>query len=360
MDIEVRKTNHRETRRVESPVPVPADGQALLRIDTFGLSMNNASFALMGDLMGYWLLFPGADEGWGRVPVFGFADVVASAHPDVDEGTRLFGYLPMSTHLLVEPAKVGPRGFFDATAHRRQVMATVWNHYQDVTATSAEERAREAQRSLLGPLFVTGFLMDDFLDDNGGFGADTVVVTAASSRTALSLAWCMKRRGGRRVIALTSPERVDVVKDLGVYDEVLPYDRVADLSGDRAVYVDFAGVVSLRESVHARYGEGLVHSMIAGMSYIEDPAGVVLDPPAVGAPPQPFMAQLQVAKRAQEWGQDVFDARREEAWLEFSAWTDGWLTIVDGRGPDALEAAWQGLLAGDVDPAVGHQLSLWT
>jgi hypothetical protein len=356
MDIEVRKDRPAETRRVDAPEPEPADGQALLRIDTFGLSTNNASFALLGDLMGYWLLFPAADGAWGRVPVFGFADVVASRHPEVVEGTRLFGYLPMSTHLLVEPAKVGPRGFFDATAHRRQVMATVWNHYQDVTDG---DRGAEAQRSLLGPLFVTGFLMDDYLDDNGGFGADTVVVSAASSRTALALAWCLRRRGGRRVVGLTSPARVAALSGLGVYDEVLPYDAVADLPGDRAVYVDFAGRVALREAVHARFGQGLTHSMVAGTTHVTDPSGVVLHPPAVGAPPQPFMAQLQVAKRAQEWGQDVFDARREAAWQAFTAWTAGWLRIEDGRGPDAVEPAWRALVAGDVDPAVGHQLSVW-
>ena len=359
MDIEVSKDDNHVTRRVMAPTADPAAGQALLRIDSFGLSMNNASFAVLGDLMGYWKLFPASEAAWGRVPVFGFADVIASRHPEVAEGTRLFGYLPMSTHLVVEPAKVGPRGFFDGTAHRRDVMASVWNHYQDVSDTSPEERAGEARRSLLGPLFITGFLMDDFLADNGGFGAGTVVVSAASSRTALALAWCLRRRGGCRVVGLTSSERRGVVADLDVYDDVRAYDEVDGLTGDRAVYVDFAGRVALRDAVHARFGDGLVHSMIAGMSYIERPADVVLDPPAVGAPPDPFMAQLQVAKRAKEWGQDVLDARRDVAWREFSAWTEGWLTITEGRGPDAVEAAWRALLAGDVDPAIGHQLSLW-
>ena len=55
--------------------------------------MQNAP-KLLGDMQAF---FP-AESGWGRVPVWGFADVVGSRHQALAEGVRVFGYLPMSTH----------------------------------------------------------------------------------------------------------------------------------------------------------------------------------------------------------------------------------------------------------------------
>ncbi|MEI7592238.1 MAG: DUF2855 family protein [Actinomycetes bacterium] len=359
MDIEVRRTELATTRRVESSAADLEEGQALFRIDTFGLSMNNVSFGVTGEMLGYWKLFPASGDGWGRITVFGFADVVESRHPDVEVGTRVFGYLPMSNHLVVEPARVNERGFFDGSTHRRDVIAPVWNHYQSVSSDSPQDRAHEAQRSLLGPLFVTGYLIDDFIDDNAAFGADTIVVSTSSSKTAIAAAFCIARRGGRQLVGLTAPERVEFVSRLGLYDLVLSYDDLANLPGQRAIYVDFSGVMPLREAIHDRYGNGLVHSMVAGMSHVDDAAGLVAPKPAVGANPEVFMAPLQVQKRAKDWGQSVFDSRRDAAWELFVAFTDDWLTITSDRGVDAVEGAWQALVRGDVDPASGYQLTMW-
>src|SRR3712207_7802692 len=50
----------------------------LFRSDRFGLTANNVTYAVMGDAIGYWSLFPASEDGWGRVPVWGYGDVVAS------------------------------------------------------------------------------------------------------------------------------------------------------------------------------------------------------------------------------------------------------------------------------------------
>lgn len=355
MDVEVRTDAPGEARLVELPTPEVAEGQALLAIDTFGLSTNNVTFAVTGDLLGYWKLFPASKAGWGRVPVFGFAEVVASRHPGVAEGTRVFGYLPMSDHLLVEPARVGERGFFDGAAHRRDVMATVWNHYQPVPAAS--ERA-DAVRSLLRPLFITGFLIEDFLFDHDGFGADVVIITSASAKTAMATAHELRARGGRRVVGLTSPAHVGAVEALGAYDEVLAYDAAATVAGERAVLIDIAGRLDARDAVHDRFGDALAHSMTVGLSNVPEPARLLAPAPAVGPAPEIFYAQLQVTKRAEEWGQDAFDATLEAAWERFVAFTDGWLRIERVAGPDAVLEAWGRLVAGGLDPMVGLQLSL--
>src|SRR5207247_10981283 len=107
--------------------PAPADGPARLPVDYFAFTANNITYAVAGDLLSYWNFFP-AESGWGRVPVWGYADVVASRCAGVREGARLYGYYPMSTHLVVEPVNAGESGFVDGAAHRKP-MAGAYNQY---------------------------------------------------------------------------------------------------------------------------------------------------------------------------------------------------------------------------------------
>src|SRR4051794_35594423 len=117
MFIEVRRDDLRSTRVVET-VPSPGAGEALLRTDLFALTANNVTYAAFGAAMRYWDFFPASDDGWGRVPVWGFADVVESGVPGLREGQRIYGYFPMGTHLVVAPERVTDNGFVDGAAHR--------------------------------------------------------------------------------------------------------------------------------------------------------------------------------------------------------------------------------------------------
>ena len=100
IDFLVKRDDFRETRIAESETPDLGPGQALLRVDSFGLTANNVTYAVFGEAMNYWDFFPAA-EGWGRVPMWGFAEVERSEADGVEAGTRLFGYLPPSSHLIV-------------------------------------------------------------------------------------------------------------------------------------------------------------------------------------------------------------------------------------------------------------------
>ena len=79
---EVQKSDWKQTRFAEGATPELAPGQVLFRVDRFALTSNNISYALSGDMLGYWRFFP-CDEGWGRIPVMGFANVIRSTHPGV-------------------------------------------------------------------------------------------------------------------------------------------------------------------------------------------------------------------------------------------------------------------------------------
>ena len=78
MEVEVNRTDlHRVRVHEQAPVPL-APGEARLRVLRFGLSSNNVTYAVFGDALQYWSFFPPADGGteWGRVPVWGFGEVV--------------------------------------------------------------------------------------------------------------------------------------------------------------------------------------------------------------------------------------------------------------------------------------------
>ncbi|MFM8238077.1 MAG: DUF2855 family protein [Actinomycetota bacterium] len=353
MDLHVNRADLAEVALVKTPPAPLDDGQVRLRIDEFGLSANNITYAALGDAMRYWAAFP-APEGWGRVPVWGFAEVTESRHPAVAVGTRVFGFLPMSEQLVVTAGKASEHGFTDVAEHRR-ALAGAYNRYQVVTS-APDDAAGDGQRMLLFPLFMTSFLVDDFLADNHFFGADTLVISSASSKTALGVAWCAHRRAGIRVIGLTAPANLDFVTARGVYDDVLAYGAEAELPTGPTVYVDVSGSAAVRNAVHHRAGDALAHDMVLGATHLGDLGRADADLP--GAKPAFFFAPSQIAKRTEEWGPGGLDGKIAEAWTAFSAWAGAAITLRRATGAAAVEAAYRELLENRSDPTVGHILSL--
>ena len=125
-DFVVRKSNLKDATITASALPAtPAPGQVLLAIDKFALTANNITYAAFGDTMQYWNFFPAA-AGFGRIPVWGFADVVTSSCEGVAPGERIYGYFPMSTYVVLEPQRVNgqvpalPVHFFDVGVTKSQ------------------------------------------------------------------------------------------------------------------------------------------------------------------------------------------------------------------------------------------------
>jgi Protein of unknown function (DUF2855) len=121
-----------------------APGQVRLRVEHFALTANNITYAVFGESMHYWRFFPAA-EGWGCIPVWGFAVIEAAACDGVVAGERFFGYWPMASHAVVQPASVSEHGFIDASAHRAELPAA-YNRYQRVEKArcTARRRSRRA------------------------------------------------------------------------------------------------------------------------------------------------------------------------------------------------------------------------
>ena len=354
MDFLVARDDLRSCRFADEEAPEPAEGEARLRVESFGLTSNNVTYALLGDTMSYWRFFP-AEEGWGKLPVWGFAEVAKSRAPALAEGARVFGYLPLSTQLVVVPDRVNRRGFADAAPHRAG-LPSAYQGYRSTDADPVYDPGREGEQILFWPLFYTSFLIDDLLAEEGFFGAEAIVVSSASSKTALIAAFLLRQRGGVELVGLTSPGNADFVRRTGAYDEVALYGDVESLARRRAIYVDLSGDEAVRGAVHARFGELLAHSAAVGLTHWDRIGAHGPDLP--GPTPQFFFAPDRIRQRRADWGPAQLDARVTAAWVPFVEWTQEWLQLRRAVGPEAVRSTYLELLDGGTDPAVGHVLSL--
>ena len=322
--------------RRDFTAPPLLDGEARLAVESFAVTANNVTYGAMGEAFGYWSFFP-APEGFGRVPVWGFGRVVESRAEGIEPGLRLFGYLPMSSEFTARLVRQGA-GVVDAAPHRAQLPPT-YNQY----AVAQEPTATDDHRSLLRPLFGTSWLIDDMFEEHGDFGARSVVITSASSKTGLGLAWRLAKRGVK-AIGLTSPASKAFLEGLGVFHQVVAYDEADSFDPPRPLaIVDFAGNRGLTARLHRRFADDIVHSAIIGVTHWQADAP---DPvPLPGPPPTLFFAPDQIRKRAKEWGAEGFDRRFTENLRDFIE-ASPWLKLKVARGPEGLAATWDAVVRG--------------
>ena len=343
-----------------------AEGQARLRVEQVALTANNITYAAFGEAMKYWQFFPAPDPAFGCLPTWGFATVAESRAEGLAPGRRIWGFLPLGTHVVVQPGRVRAGGFMDQSPHRAE-LAAAYQAYSFCDADPAWSPALEGLQAVLKPLFMTAFLLDDFLAADGFFGAGQLLLSSASSKTAYATAFCLARRPAAerpRIVGLTSDSRRGFVAGLGCYDQVLGYGELATLDAQQAaVYVDFAGDAGLRRRVHEHFGERLAYSSsIGGTHWRELGSGGGLPGPR----PTLFFAPAQAKKRSapppEGWGPDGFATQLGQAWLAFlqavQHGAEPWVRIVTHQGAAAAEEAYRALLEGRADAREGVMLSL--
>jgi Protein of unknown function (DUF2855) len=351
---EIAKADWKRTRFVEGPVPELAPGQVLFRVDRFALTANNVSYALAGDMLGYWRFFP-CEEGWGRIPVMGFADVIRSTHPEVKEGTRCFGFYPMGRQLVIQPGAVSAAQIVDAAPHRAG-LAPTYAQYLPTQGDAVYAEKREDQILLMRGLFMTSFLADDFLAEQDYHGARSVLISSASSKTSIALAFQVKQGGRARAIGLTSARNADFVRGLGYYDRVVLYDELTSLSANEpVVFVDMAGDSGVTSTLHHQFREQLKYDCTVGATHW---SAARLGGELPGPKPEFFFAPAQIVKRSKDWGPQGLSQRIASAWTKFCDASDAWLHVVRSSGREALERVYQETLAGRTHAADGQVLSL--
>ncbi len=349
--VQVVRGDIAKARIVEQEQAPLGDGEVRLRIESFSVTANNVTYAVVGDAFGYWNFFPGEGE-WGVVPMWGHAVVEASRHPDIVLGERVYGYLPMAETLDVLPDKVSPSGFVDAAAHR-QPMSPIYNQYSRLAADPEHDSAREGERMIFGPLFKTGFLIESFLRREQWFGAEALICTSASSKTAMATASVARDKSPQiKRIGLTSAGNVDFVRAGGFFDLVMAYDQLAQLPRLASVLVDFAGNAGVIHAVHTALADNLKYSCTVGATHVG--AGFGRDNgPLPGPQPVLFFAPDHAVAAIKELGPKAFGEAVATSWLRFIDEAGGAVTIDERSGLEAAIGAFIATLKGEADPAVG-------
>jgi len=334
-----------------APVVIGAD-QVHVSIELYALTANNITYGVVGETKKYWNFYPAA-AGLGRIPVWGFGTVANSSRSDVAVGERLYGYWPMSSDVVLTIGRA-TRAALSETSPNRVELAPVYNTYVRVAGDPSMPPGSDPYVSLIRPLFATSYMIDDFLAESGFFGANTVLITSASSKTSMGLAHCLKRRTDRRpeIVGLTSKRNAAFVAGLATYHSVVTYDAIGGLRAPRgAVVVDMAGGETMLRAIHAALGDGLKYSCRVGFTQWQDAKAAIHHLP--GVQPVFFFAPDRVKSRLADWGPKELAKRVGDASAAFIADAQRWLKLETHCGPEAIVGAYRTVLNGDAPPDVG-------
>ncbi len=297
-------------------------GQLLLRVVRFGFSANNVTYAALGDKMGYWGFFPAKfaadvvldDQQFGILPVWGFAEVVASKHSDIKIGKRVYGYLPFASHVIVTADSVKKTGFVDVNPSRKSIHK-VYDQYLFVDNDLAYDASREVWQMNFRPLFMTSFVLGMHVRDNCNEGQ--VLMSSAASKTALGAASYLRSLKHRefKVIGLTSPSNLSFVEDTGFYDNVLSYHALPELDANSTTWLlDFAANGNLHDQLHAHLSTNFIKTSLIGAtdwSAENKPSMKTLNSSV-------FFAPSEVQQRLSVMGQADFMHAYATAWKNFA------------------------------------------
>lgn len=224
----------------------------------------------------------------------------------------------------------------DGAAHR-QGLAPIYNTYAFTSTDPAYLEGAEPEQMLFRPLYLTGWMICDFLMQAEP-RPDAALISSASSKTAIAAAHSLQRQGVRTV-GITSPRNVEFVKKSGLYDEVLTYDEVSSYRASGAVaYVDFVGRPELTKAVHVACGDSLAHSMIIGATDWETDRMPTADLP--GPTPTLFFVPDYAANRSKQLPPGELDARTGKDLVAFYPVSRSFVTPKMVEGTDAITQAW--------------------
>ncbi|NMP31606.1 DUF2855 family protein [Thalassotalea sp. M1531] len=347
---EVLQSDLSKTRLISEDVPSTLnDGQVLLKVDKFALTANNITYGITGDMLGYWRFFP-AEQGWGRLPVMGFAEVVSSNHEKIKIGERVWGFFPMANYLVIDAGKTSPFGFSDVSAHRKG-LSPVYSRFERIANNPFYQEQTEAYQMLIKGLYTTSWLIDDFMFDNEYFGASQYLITSASSKTSIALAFAAKQRGHIPCIGITSNSRVAFVESLGLYQQVISYDQIAQLDNSiPSVSVDMAGSEKVLTDVHQHFDQNLKFSSRVGATHINE---LFTNVKLAGPEPVMFFAPHQIEKRSQEWGGDKLMGSIAQSLNSYIDFIRHHIEISPVQGIGNLESTYLQLLTGQCNADQG-------
>lgn len=351
----VDMTNLRNTKVVQTEAPELSEGDILVAIEKFAITANNVGYAVSGNIIGYWKYFPTDDQPWGKVTVWGMADVLESRCEGIQAGERLYGFFPMSTHLKMTPSRVRDDNFIDGAAHRLELPA-LYNHYSRTKSEPIELQAIEDARCIFFPLFITGYVIADFLMDNEWFGAEQIVVGSVSSKTGYGLAAFIKANGFQgNLIGITSGRNKEFVESLELCDQITTYDEIEGLNQVPTAFIDMAGDGPIRARLHHHLGDNMKTSQIVGITHWDSEQ---INEKLPGSKPTFFFTPTQIEKRSKDWGPGVLEHKGYAASAGLVMKLKDQLKLEFHQGGEACASIWADMLDNKISGQQGIMVSL--
>ena len=382
----VDKNEINKTHILDSELQPLQENEIRLKINKFALTSNTVTYGKIGTQFGYFDFYPydpsastkpaPASSSWGYVPAIGWASVVESKVSNIPTGGKYFGWYPMSQYCTVQ-ATPTQNGFRDIGKHRKENAHVYTEHIRadvdpfrdnNLIGNQEEEDDYDDRQAILRGLFLTSFLADEyFVDKANYFGAKSVIIVSASSKTALGIAQRIFDKNTvvpddqrLHVIGVTSARNEAFVKSTGFYDQTVTYDSIGDDSicqNTAAVIIDMSGNWKVIQALHEHIGQNIQYSMAIGLSHHDAgvaPKSLVLPGPS----PTLFFAPSEVARRLKEWGPKVFHQHSKEALTSFIGGSKSWMEIQHVHGVSAVQREWLNAHDGNILPSVGMMASM--
>ncbi|KAJ7621956.1 hypothetical protein DFH06DRAFT_1009711 [Mycena polygramma] len=370
------------------PRKIPANS-VLIRVDRFGFSANNVTYQALGEQphFRYYDFHPAPETGTvspkthGLVPVWGFGTIVASSHPKISAGERIYGYLAPSRYLLVpvSPSDVNRHSFYVPRPH----LPADRRPYNQIIRCAADPEYTpttlgEDLTMLYRPLFWTAYWFEDWIFSLGYRGATAFLISSASAKTAFCAAYLIGNRRARgeanvKIIGLTSKRNVAFTKGLSLYDEVVEYDSFPSALGrEKWVYVDVAGNNDLNKRLFSHFrtpasGE-LITSVALGMTTLAPASekatsldwstNTFKESAQVPQLEQFFMVEWLNVRKHQLSFNEIF-SRQKKAWAELMVDCIPWVRLEHVSGADKVKKAYENIATTGFSPDVGFIWSLW-
>ena len=335
------------------------EGEIAVKIERFAFTVNNITYGVAGDTMGYWQFFPSSDdptEEWGCIPMWGFAEISHSNNENLEVGEKIFGYFPAANLLTLKPIKVTNQSFSDGKDHRRE-LPPVYNNYVRLSGEENYDNKMDNIRALLFPLHITAFCLCDALQNESYLGASQVIIISASSKTAIGLAQGLADEDqAPKIIGLTSSNNVNFVESLGCYDEVISYDQLDIVnSNNPSVMVDMAGNREILGTLHESLGDNMLKCFTVGMTHwdnettAEDALGKMM----LRDRTEFFFAPAHIQKRISDWGSEGYNEKTTSFMASRATQSQDWMQVKEISGLEDFISTYNEVVAGNINPNEG-------
>ncbi len=348
-ELQSRKSNLQETQLVETDIPKILDGEICLKVDRFAFTSNNITYGVAGDMLGYWQFFPpkvSQSEGWGILPVWGFADVIESKAEGIPVGDRIFGYFPPATHTKMTPVNITDTNFVEGADHRA-ALSPGYNQYSRVAGEAGYNPDMDDMRMLLFPLHVTSFCLHDYVSSADWFGAKQVIIISASSKTSLGLAYALHSdETAPPAVGLTSSRNLDFVNGVGYYDEAVTYDALGGIKNVPTVIVDMSGNASLIKELRAHLGDNMTHCVKVGFTHWEALGSSAMEDQDERV--TQFFAPAHIQQRMSDWGTAEFRKCSMGFMMQSIGSSQSWLKVKNVVGLSDFSEIYQDVCDGRI------------